>query len=377
MIAVTTESSLANVTNGNVSNATWDRRHHRHDHPIDIISDHYKTGILVVGSLNASLAILVNLTLVVIILSTRDLRRSVFHWNILNICAAGILSGFIVIPFTVNRYHVEQWLHGSGFCTVFAILDYMQLVLPAISIICTHFNRLVKLQKRKNPLLNMKCFQLNIMQYVFFAFPWIFALFVCVPILAAGRRDTHWSARLLDSVCFHVLKREYFPVLLGVMLLGPVCVVILLCIITAINLKLSEVNWMRMTEASKEGNDVKETRSTIKCLLASSVIFLMTWGPFAFLVFSYFICGRYIRSRSCWPPEIAYLVCYQLGSAGTFGVQLPWFWLTEIRTRLTDSFETGSSRARNALDNVRKMISNGPMVVEWTSKQSELMAEDK
>ena len=361
-----TTSNPVNITN--VTNITW-----RHDHDHSLVKDEYKPTLLAMGSISACLTIVINLTLLVVILSSREMRRSVFHWNIVNMCVAGLLIGLVVIPFTTNRYHVEQWLHGSQFCAVFSVFEYTQLTFPAMSIICIHFNRFAKLQRRKNPLFDMKCFQLNILQYVFFAFPWVFLVLICIPVLVAGRREFQHS--YAQYYCFTMLKDEYTPVIFGMLLIGPLCSLVLLCIITSINLKLSEIHWRRMSETESDSSEVEYTRSTVKCLLASSAFFFLSWMPLALTILSSYICGRYIR-KNCYPSALAFLVTSQLGSFAVSGMQLPWFWLPDIRAILSDFRQTGDLRVRQVLVDVRRALSNGKMVVGWSSKQSELIHKE-
>ncbi|KAK3087718.1 hypothetical protein FSP39_009583 [Pinctada imbricata] len=370
-----TANITVNVT-GNLtdSNVTGRRRFYfrNYKHEYDLISDRYKNGIITAGSLNASFAIAVNLILLVTILSNRALRRSMFYWNIISLCICGLFSGFIIVPFTTNKFHLEKWLHGGEFCQVFALLDYTQVALPGTIFICMQIDRFIKLRMRGRPTINLGC---RIVQTILFVFPWLFILVVCVPLLVVGKSDYgRIFQRFQEEYCFHILKREYYKILLYMMLFGPISLLIVFSIVSFINLKLTESKWKRMSEAESKSRDLDSTRSTSKTTIIATVIFVLFWLPFVGTLLTIQICST-LRKRGCFPKEIVYLASYSCGAMASYMRQIPWFLLPDMRASATELAQNTSSGIMRKVNVVRKYISNEPLIVEWSSKQTEIMQE--
>ncbi|KAK3087519.1 hypothetical protein FSP39_006911 [Pinctada imbricata] len=372
--------SFVNAT-GNWTNVnTTDRPkydHRGHDHTINLISDKYKDGLVAMGSINAVCAIIVNLLLLLTILCRPAMRKSLFYWNIINLCVCGLLSGFVVIPFFTNKFHHEQWFHGADFCLIFTIFEYTQVAFPGMVFICMHIDRFVKVRMgiNRSPRMHLG---FKILQFVLLVFPWIFVFVICVPILVHGKiYKWEYYQTLQESYCIYIMETEYYTVLLYLMFVTPIIFLIILNIVNLINFKMHESQWKRMMELEQENRDPDSTRSTSQFTMISSAIFMVFWMPFLCSFLRLYICHALRLKRGCFPKELEIFATYVCGMTSSFMRQLPWFLLPDMRTSVTELAQCSLSAFVRKMNDTRQYFSKGPIVVEWPKKQSELMEDDE
>ena len=340
----------------------------------DLISDRFKGTVVALGGLNSLMAIVVNTSLLIVILSDSGLRRSIFMWNICSLCISGLLSGCFIIPLNTSRFDREQWVHGPVVCKVLVILDYVQLSLPAVALASTGLNRILKLQREANPTLHTQCYQTNILQYILFVSPWVYTFCVCVPILIAAESNSDYHSVFKD-ICFYVLKAGFMLPMFILMMVLPTF--LLMCSTSTLIMyyNIKSISWRRMPSTgtgSMDNADVVGTvRSTVFVTVIASAIFMFCWAPDLVVIFQAIACSTW----SCYPSESTYLSTYTTSCSASFLSQIPWFLITDIRLRMHELWLTFLSKSRYLFERCRRCCCHIPMSVSWRNNNQALLME--
>ena len=144
--------------------------------------------MVVFGIFLSILVILFNLILVYIILSSKELRRKPFFWNIISLCISDLVVGAFVIPIGLDYMTDDTWSFGHDLCKIWSITDTCHFSLSALILVTICLDRLLAKLQSVTPINQTTTKMVSI---ALTALPWFFLLVVCIPIMVIGERNLH------------------------------------------------------------------------------------------------------------------------------------------------------------------------------------------
>ena len=310
-----------------------------------------RVAAIVLGVFNTITGILVNLTVMVSVLTDKELRANHYFWNIISLNCANIIASTTVVPFSTNIFHVGKWVHGSTWCKAFIFSDYTQLPLAATILICTNINRFAEMVTSPTSTLWFHIAKNQKLRMGLTVAPWVYtAIYIPLLVLAEKKEYSKTHVSNNGNVCYYRLKNEFEIPLVVVMFAGPLFTLLILSIISlGIYIK-----WVR---GMADGSSLK---MSMPSTILMGFMYGFSWLPFAVAILRSYGCD-------CFPSKVIYMltICSTCASPVLSGLAA--FLNPNIR-----------GRVREVAGSVRNWCcgylgKDGKIAVKWVSGDPQLL----
>ena len=333
-----------------------------------------RTPVIISVSLVSVVAVISNLTLLLVILCRRELRATVFLWNVAGMCVCNLLFGTVTNALGDSRHFYQEWIHGVFLCKVFSVLNLTDKHIMSMIQITIVISLFLKVRLSLSPPSDMSSRIWTILPYILFSLPWLGEIALIPMVILGETDDVPYSTKRYSSMfCYHIMEKQYRQA--GLILFNALFFILLiLSVAVFLYYRFKKASYDRLLADDAMRQD-ETLRSMLIASLASSGLFCLLFAPFILLMLTLLFC----QSFQCFPNFTTFDAVYVVGSFGYAVTPLPWFAYSDIKcvcaelvTKLKE--KAGSSLTvcggccRRRLDSI---------TVEWSQKQSDVLKHEK
>ncbi|XP_021344542.1 uncharacterized protein LOC110451387 isoform X2 [Mizuhopecten yessoensis] len=275
-------------------------------------------------------AILTNVTSLIIVFTSTSLHTNGFIRNILSLCVSDLLTAVFVIPISLIYHGSVSINRGSEVCNAWSRLAYCNralscFILVTMCIFCLvsklHNNRRIKLRVYK------------MIEVALVIIPWLFVLVAYVPLFLIEQNNTKSGDDFAEQLCFFTNTNYQFP-LTVIFLVFPPCLLILTIIVMHVMYKVMQ----RKSEHPQEPDTETEVDGRLRMFtIGTWLVSLMTiccWIPFIIVMILLLFCRSSTSSiASCYPSLHAIDTTYTISLVPSTLTPLCWLCIRAFRVR--------------------------------------------
>lgn len=316
------------------------------------------------------IAVFSNLTLLLIILSRKELRSSVFLWNVAGMCVCNLIFGTITNALGDSRHIYREWIHGMVLCKVFSVFKFTSSHIMSMIQIAIITSLFLKVRQSLSAPSNITSRGWSIFPYALFALPWLLEVVLSPMIIMGEVADLPEFAKKFGSLmCLHFLERSYRHA--GVILFNVLYFILLI-------LSVAVFLYYRFKKASYDhllGDDALREDETLRSMLiastVSSAVFCLMHAPLLIMTLNLVVC----KSSWCLPSIQTFDAVYVLSCIAYAATPVPWFTFCDIKHVFREVMDKVTEKARASVTQCRECCGTKleSITVEWTPKQSDFM----
>ena len=226
---------------------------------------------------NLSMALLGNITLLLVIIKSRKLHEPTYYL-VANLAASDLIFAVIFGPINAASGFLESWIYGDVFCKIYSYVTYtlaMQSLITMAFISIDRYCAICKPLHYHSLITKKKCL-------IFVIYSWIHALLVTSPPLYGWNEYTYFPHLALCQLNW--AADPYFALLwLGLTTFVPCSGIITLCNV-AIYKKAQTIQAVPHKNVTVRINKFKTELKKAKMLIAVLLVFAITYITVRFTV---------------------------------------------------------------------------------------------
>ncbi|XP_062572868.1 uncharacterized protein LOC134234839 [Saccostrea cucullata] len=355
-INVTGNSTFQNTTSG------WSARWHD------------RTPVILSVSTISLVAVFSNLTLLLIILSRKELRSVVLFWNVAGMCVCNLVFGTITNALGDSRHIYNEWLHGAVLCKLFSVFKLSSTHIMSMIQITIVTSLFLKVRQSLSPPSNVTSRVWTAIPYFLFVLPWLVevALFPMI-ILGEIKNLPDFAKKYSSLMCYHFMERNYRYA--GVFLFSLLFfIVVILSIALFLYYRFKKASYDRLL-ADDAVRHNETLHSMLIATLGSSTVFSLFFAPYILNMLVIITCNR----SWCRPNIKSFDAVYVLGCVSYAITPIPWFAYVDIKYVFTELMNKVKGCVRSSVSQCRGCCRTRleSITVEWSQSQSDVMKRGK
>lgn len=267
------------------------------------------------------ISILSNIFLMLLIKLNQTFRKRTFYRLILTLCVSDLSVGLFIIPLRLSYTWEWKWSHGQAVCKMWTLVEFTHCSFSVFILVALCIDRF---EAKLSTLRPISAYRAKFVPIALLLLPWVFVVFICVPILIAGEEGNYYP----EKHCTYMVKQEFWIPWVVILYGLPLIVLCIVVIVMVIFYNVKRNEWYRIEEETGTGNaDMLTLRtSTISALVVSAVT-LGFWSPLTVAYFITVLCPR--CGINYWTYTTFYIMSW-ITSAIT-----PFLWLVHGEIRQT------------------------------------------
>ena len=235
-----------------------------------LFSDEEEIAISIYYIFNLSMALLGNITLLLVIIKRRKLHEPTYYL-VANLAASDLIFALILGPINAASGLLESWIYGDVFCKIYSYVTYtlaMQSLITMAFISIDRYCAICKPLHYHSLITKKKCL-------IFVIYSWIHALLVTSPPLYGWNEYTYFPHLALCQLNW--AADPYFPLLwLGFTTFAPSTGIIIFCNM-AVYREAQKMKDLPGTKSAQGIDKIKAEVKKMRMLIAVLLVFAITY----------------------------------------------------------------------------------------------------
>ncbi|XP_033731917.1 histamine H1 receptor-like isoform X2 [Pecten maximus] len=274
-------------------------------------------------------AILTNVTALVVVFTSTSLHTNGFIRNILSLCVSDLITATFVIPISLIYHGNANINYGSEVCNAWLRLAYCNRALSCFILVTMCIFCLVS-KLHNNGRIRLRVYK--IIEMVLVISPWFLVLIAYVPLFLTESNNTNSGANFADQLCLFTNTNYNFSVSIIFLVLPP-SLLLLTIVVMHIMYKVMQRKHSQDPDQETEA-DGRLRMFTVGTWLVS-LMTICCWIPFIIVMLLLLFCRTSTSSVSqCYPSLHAIDTTYTISLVPSTLTPFCWLFISEFRVKL-------------------------------------------